>query len=155
MRLPAMTPRARELDPFEPFRRRFEDMFADFGRWPTTDWAVPSQTGLAALDVSETKEAIEITTELPGVAENEVNVAVEGNAVVISGEKKSEKESQDKAWRVVERSYGAFRRVVPLTFAPDAQKITATFDKGVLRVKVGKPAELVAKTVTIPIGKPN
>jgi HSP20 family protein len=156
MRLPVMmTPRARELDPFEPFRRQFEDMFGDFGRWPTTDWAVPSRMGLAALDVAETKEAIEITTELPGVAESEVSVAVEGNAVVISGEKKSEKESQDKAWRVVERSYGAFRRVVPLTFAPDPQKITATFDKGVLHVKVGKPAELVAKSVTIPIGKAN
>jgi HSP20 family protein len=155
MRLPVMTPRARELDPFEPFRRQFEDMFPDFGRWPTLDWPGPGKNGLAALDVAETKDAIEITTELPGVAESEVSVAVEGNAIVISGEKKSESESKDKDWRVVERSYGSFRRVVPLTFTPDAGKITASFDKGVLRVKVGKPAEMVAKKVTIPIGKPN
>lgn len=155
MRLPVLTSRAHELDPFEPFRRRFEDMFADFGRWPSMDFAASSKTGLAALDVAETKEAIEISTELPGVAENEINVSVEGQAVVISGEKKSESESQDKAWRVVERSYGSFRRVVPLTFAPDPGKITATFDKGVLHVKVGKPAELVAKKVTIPVGKAN
>jgi HSP20 family protein len=155
MRLPVLTPRARELDPFEPFRRQFEDMFADFGRWPTMDWAAAAKTGLAALDVAETKEAIEIAMELPGVAENEVSVAIEGHAVVISGEKNSQSDNQDKAWRVVERSYGAFRRVVPLTFAPDPDKITATFDKGVLHVKVGKPAELVAKKVTIPVGKAN
>ncbi len=155
MRLPAMTSRAREIDPFEPFRRQFEDMFADFGRWPTMDWAVPSKAGLAALDIAETKDAIEIATELPGVAESEINVAVEGHAVVISGEKKSETESQDKAWRVVERSYGSFRRVVPLTFAPDPDKITASFEKGVLHVKVSKPVEMVAKKVTIPVGKAN
>ena len=155
MRLPALTPRARELDPFEPFRRQFEDMFADFGRWPTMDWSAPTKTGLAALDVAESKDAIEIATELPGVAEDEIHVSVEGNAVVISGEKKAESDKQEKAWRVVERSYGAFRRVVPLTFAPDADKVTASFDKGVLRVKIAKPEELVAKKVTIPVGKAN
>ena len=153
MRLPVLTPRARELDPFEPLRRQFEGMFADFGRWPTMDWAAPSKTGLAALDVAETKDAIEISTELPGVPENEIHVAVEGQALVISGEKNSESENQDRAWRVVERSYGAFRRVVPLTFTPDPARITATFDKGVLHVKVGKPAEMVARKVTIPVGK--
>ncbi len=153
MRLPVLTPRARELDPFEPFRRQFEDMFADFGRWPAMDWSAASKNGLAALDVAETKDAIEITTELPGVAEDQIHVAVEGNAVVIAGEKKSESETQEKAWRVVERSYGSFRRVVPLTFAPDADKVTASFETGVLHVKVAKPVELVAKKVTIPVGK--
>ena len=155
MRYPATLSRVRDLDPFEMMRRNFDDMLTDFGRWPAMDWAVPSKTGLAALDVAETKEAIEITTELPGVAENDINVAVEGNAIVVSGEKKSESESQDKAWRVVERSYGSFRRVVPLTFAPDPAKIAASFDKGVLHVKVDKPRELVAQKVTIPVGKAN
>jgi HSP20 family protein len=154
MRLPVMTPRARELDPFEPFRRQFEDMFTDLGRWPTMDWPAP-KNGLAALDVAETKEAVEISTELPGVAENEITVAVEGQSLVISGEKKSETEKEDKAWRVVERSYGSFRRVVPLTFTPEPEKISATFGKGVLHVKVAKPAEMVARKVTIPVGKAN
>lgn len=153
MRLPVLSPRARELDPFETFRRQFEDMLADFGRWPTMDWAASPKNGLAALDVAETKDAIEVSTELPGVAENEINVTVEGQALVISGEKKSESEKEDKAWRVVERSYGAFRRVVPLTFAPEPGKIAATFDKGVLRVKIEKPAELVSRKVTIPVSK--
>ncbi|MDE3176285.1 MAG: Hsp20/alpha crystallin family protein [Pseudomonadota bacterium] len=151
MRLLIPTSRNGEMSMFEPFRRQFEDMLSDFGRWPAMDW--PAKDDLAALDVAETKDAIEIALEAPGMNENEVSVALEGHALVISGEKKSESENQDKAWRVVERSYGAFRRVVPLTFAPDPAKITAAFDKGVLRVSVGKPAELVAQKVTIPVSK--
>jgi HSP20 family molecular chaperone IbpA len=60
--------------------------------------------------------------------------------MVISGEKKSESEKKEKSWHVVERSYGSFRRVVPLTFVPEPDKIKATFDKGVLHVSVRKPA---------------
>ena len=153
MRFPVLAPRARELDPFESARRQLEDMFADFGRWPAMDWAAPSKMGLAALDVAETKDAIEISTELPGVAESDLNVSIEGQGVVISGEKKAESEKEDKAWRVVERSYGSFRRVVPLTFAPDPSKITATFEKGVLHMKIEKPAELLAKKIAIPVNK--
>ncbi len=154
MRLPAITLRGREMDPFEGFRRDFDDLWRDFGRQLPATWGGREEAAaLAALDVAETKEAVEISTELPGVAESEVNVSVEGHNVVISGEKKSETEKKDKSWHVIERSYGSFRRVVPLTFAPDAGKIKATFDKGVLHVSVAKPAELVAKKVSIPIGK--
>jgi len=154
MSLPALRVRRRELDPFEGFRRDFDDLLREFGRQAPLSWVGNGEApSLAALDVAETKEAVEISTELPGVGESDVNVTVEGHAVVISGEKKSETEKKDKAWHVVERSYGAFRRVVPLTFVPDAAKIKATFDKGVLHVSVGKPPELVAKKVAIPIHK--
>ena len=154
MRLPAPMRRGRELDPFEGFRRDFDDLLQNFGRQMPFGWSGNGEApGLAALDVAETKEAVEISTELPGVAENDVNVSVEGQAVVISGEKKTELEKKDKSWHIVERSYGSFRRVVPLTFTPDANKIKATFDKGVLHVSVGKPPELVAKKVSIPINK--
>ena len=156
MRMPVPTFRSRELDPFDGFRRDFEDMMRDFGRKSPLNWAMADPAaGLAALDVSETPEAVEIATELPGVSESEVHLSVEGQAIVISGEKKSETTSEDKkkAWHVVERSYGAFRRVVPLNFTPDAGRVTANFDKGVLHVKVGKPPEMVAKKVAIPIQK--
>jgi len=155
MRVPSLLPsfRSRDLDPFEGFRRGFDDLLRDFGRqWPMT-WPEGETMNLAALDVAETKDAIEISTELPGVAESDISVTLDGQSVVISGEKKSETETKDKSWRVVERSYGSFRRVVPLAFAPDVAKMTATFDKGVLRVKVMKPEEVAAKKVTVPITK--
>jgi HSP20 family protein len=154
MRLPVPTFGGRDLDPFEGFRRNFDELLSDFGRRLPMSWGLASDyAGLAALDVAETKDAVEIATELPGVEEGDVKVAVDGQSIVISGEKKSESERKDKSWHVVERSYGAFRRVVPLTFMPEAAKIKATFDKGVLRVTVGKPPEMVAKKVEIPIGK--
>lgn len=102
LRLTIPTSRNREMSMFEPFRRQFEDMMSDFGRWPAMDW--PSKEGLATLDDAETTEAIEIAPEAPGMAENDLNVVVEGQALVISGEKKSESENQNKDWRVVERS---------------------------------------------------
>ena len=111
--------------------------------------------GLAAIDIGESKDAVEISAELPGVNEGEVKVSVEGQSIVISGEKKSEFEKTDKEWQVIERSYGAFRRVVPLTFHPDPAKMAASFDKGVLRVTVPKPTEMVAKKVDIPISRPH
>ena len=154
MRMPVPFFGGRDLDPFEGFRRSFDDLLSDFGRrMPVSRSPAADFNGLAALDIGETKDAVEITTELPGVDEADVKVSVDGQSVVISGEKKSESERKDKAWQVVERSYGAFRRVVPLNFTPDAAKIKATSDKGVLHVTVPKPPEMVAKKVDIPIAK--
>jgi len=154
MRLPVPTFGGRDIDLFEGFRRDFDELLSDFGRRLPVSWGpTAAPDGLAALDIAETKDAVEISAELPGVEESDVKVSIDGQSVVISGEKKSESERKDKAWHVVERSYGAFRRVVPLTFTPDAAKITATFDKGVLRVTVAKPPEMVATKVEIPIGK--
>lgn len=152
MRLPVPMFGGRDFDVFEGFRRDFDDLLNDFGRrLPTSLRPLAGFNGLAALDIAETKDAVEISTELPGVDEADVKVSVEGQSVVISGEKKSESEKKDKEWHVVERSYGSFRRVVPLTFKPDADKIKAAFDKGILHVTVAKPAEMIAKKVEIPI----
>ena len=145
--------RAREYDPFEGFRREFDDLMRDFSRQLPVAFTGAERVSLPALDIAETKEAVEVTAELPGVADADVNVTVEGHALVIAGEKKSEKETKEKTWHVVERSFGSFRRIVPLTFAPDPAKVRAVFDKGVLHVTVDKPAELVAKKVSVPIAK--
>ena len=154
MRIAIPALRGRELNPFEGFSREFDEMMKDFGRqWPAAWNSKADKSGLAPLDVAETKETVEIAAELPGMGEEDVAVTVEGQSVVIAGEKKSQSETTDKDWHVVERSYGSFRRVVPLTFLPDAAAIQATFDKGVLHVKVTKPAAMVEKKFAIPINK--
>jgi HSP20 family protein len=104
-----------------------------------------------ALDVADTMEAIEVSAELPGISGKEVTLTVEGDTLVIAGEKKAEKEATEKDWQVVERSYGTFRRVLPLPFTPDAKKIDASFENGVLKVKIAKPAELLMKAIDIPV----
>ncbi len=107
------------------------------------------------VDVSETKDAVEVTAELPGVDEKDIDVTVADGVLTLRGEKKSERKEEDKAknWHLVERSYGSFLRSIPLGFDPDSNKVEAKFDTGVLRVRLPKPAEALKKEKKIEIRK--
>jgi HSP20 family protein len=139
-------------DPFTALRRQINDLSASFGReWPL---ATEIGAGAPALNVAETDKAIEITAELPGVDDKDIKVQIEGQQVVVSGEKKREREEKDKNWHLVERSYGSFRRAVTLPFEPAAESVSANFDKGVLRIEIDKPANVksAAKTIEVKAG---
>jgi len=122
-------------DPFADLRREFDSMLErSVRRWPGVE------TGFSApVDVCETPDAIEVSAELPGVDEKDISIDLDGDRLVISGEKKAEEKREDKNWRVMETSYGAFQRVIALPFAPEADSCDAQFDKGVLRLKIAKP----------------
>lgn len=130
-------------------RRHFDEWARDFGRgWPGL---LEIGAGGPAVNVAETAQAIEITAELPGVDEKDIKVEIDGHRVVIAGEKKREREEKDKDWRVVERSYGSFRRALALPFEPAEGAVSAHFDKGVLKVEVKKPASAAASAKTVEI----
>ena len=75
--------------------------------------------GVPTIDVAETADAIEVSAELPGVDEKDIKVSLDGNRLVISGEKKKEETKKDeKDWHVEERSYGSFYRSMSLPFKP-------------------------------------
>jgi len=141
----------------DPFRSLFQEVqktFEDFSR--RTPFARFGSDILSPkVDVSETKDTVQVTAELPGVNENEVEVTLEDDVLTIRGEKKTERaeEDKDKSWHVVERSYGSFSRAIPLPFDPDATKVEARFDKGVLRITLPKPAEATKKQQKIAITK--
>jgi HSP20 family protein len=107
------------------------------------------------IDVAESKDAIVMTAELPGVDEKDVDVILADGMLTVRGEKKTERDEQDKDknWHVVERSYGSFNRTIPLPFDPDPAKVEAKFDKGVLRIHLPKPAEVAKKQQKIEIKK--
>ena len=155
MKLPSLWSGNERLisDPFRPFRREMEDMFRAF------DQNVPSLNvgaGVPAINVAETADAIEVTAELPGVDEKDINVSLNENQLVISGEKKEETKKDEKDWHVEERSYGSFYRSMSLPFKPADGAVEAHFDKGILHVNVKKPAEVTknAKTIEIKAGPP-
>src|SRR6267378_1718736 len=85
--------------------------------------------------------------------EKDLDVTLAKGMLTIRGEKKTERDEQDKDknWHVVERSYGSFSRAIPLPFDPDPAKVEAKFDKGVLRIKLPKPAEVAKKQQKIEI----
>jgi HSP20 family protein len=101
------------------------------------------------MDVTETDKQIEITAELPGLEEKDVQVNLADNVLTIRGEKKAEKEEKDKNYRLVERSYGSFVRSLQLPDGVDANAIKASIDKGVLKVTVPKPAPAQAKKIDV------
>src|SRR5215471_18157280 len=94
---------SQELDPFRMMRREMENVFRAFDQKPSPGIGA----GLPAISVAETNDAFEVTAELPGVDERDINVSVDDNQLVISGEKKVESTRDEKEWHVEERTYGS------------------------------------------------
>lgn len=104
-------------------------------------------------DVSEGDDAIEVSAELPGLDEKDVEVVLENGVLTVKGEKKAESEKKEKDYYLAERSYGAFRRSFRLPDTVDEDKINADFDKGVLKLVLPKLAAAKRKAKKIPISK--
>jgi HSP20 family protein len=114
--------------------RLFDDAFRGFGV-PETYATGPS------IDVRETGKGLEVTAELPGVDEKDIDVTLANGALTIRGEKKHERDESEEGYHVMERSYGSFSRSIPLPFDVDDKSVSASFDKGVLRITLPKSPE--------------
>ena len=140
---------ARSDNPFISLQREIDRLFDNF----TQGFPALSTGGAAELlpnlDVTETDKQIEITAELPGLEEKDVQVNLADNVLTIRGEKKAEKEEKDKAYRLVECSYGSFVRSLELPDGVNADAIKASIDKGVLKVTVPKPAPAQVKKIDV------
>ena len=136
--------------PFATLQREIERLFDDFTRgWPTLGGLAKTDLLLPSMHVTETDKAIEITAELPGLEEKDVEINVADNVLTIRGEKKAEKEEKDKDYRLVERTYGSFARTLGLPEGVDPDMIKASIAKGVLTVTVPKPAPAEVKKVEV------
>ncbi len=137
--------------------REIEKTFDDFSRRGPLAGFARFGDGMTApkIDVVEAKDAIEVTAELPGVDEKDIDLTLSNGVLTIRGEKKAERDEtgKDKSWHVIERSYGSFSRTIALPYDPDSAKVEAKFDKGVLRVRLPKPAEIAKKEKKIEIRK--
>jgi HSP20 family protein len=133
--------------------REIEKTFDDFSRRSPLAGYFGDGGGAPKIDVSEGKDGIEVTAELPGVEEKDVDVTLSHDVLTIRGEKKSERDEtdKDKNWHMVERRYGVFSRSVTLPYQPDPEKVEAKFEKGVLRIRLPKPAEMAKKEKKITI----
>jgi HSP20 family protein len=143
---------ARFGEPFTTLQREIDRLFDDFTRgWPTMGWPTTGRTTelMPNMDVAETDNEIEITAELPGLEEKDVQVNVADNVLTIKGEKKSEKEQKDKNYRMFERSYGSFARTLELPAGINPDNIKASLVNGVLKVTVPKPAPAQVKKVEV------
>ena len=103
------------------------------------------------MDLVEKDGGYEITAELPGLAEDNVEVKVAGGVLTIRGEKREEKEEKDKQYHLAERRYGAFQRAFRIPPGVDPDRIEAAFAKGVLTVTLPKSAEAQSGEKTIAV----
>jgi HSP20 family protein len=140
------------------FNRLFDDFNRDFWRRPLARSAFDlfplargQFTSNPAVDVVEKSDAYEITAELPGMDEKNIEVKLVNGSLTVKGEKEENKEEKKKDYHVQERYYGSFERTFPLPEGVDADKIEATFDKGVLMLRLPKKPEAVKPEKTIAV----
>jgi HSP20 family protein len=107
---------------------------------------------IPAMDLVETDDHFVLKADLPGLNEGDVNIEVEDNVLTVSGERKSEHEDKREGYYRVERSYGSFRRTLTLPEGVDPEAVSATFDKGVLEVRIPKPEQRKPRRVAIQVG---
>lgn len=137
-------------EPFGTLQREINRVFDEVFRGVGGTGGAPVSFA-PSIDVHETAQGLEITAELPGCGEKDIQLSLEGDLITIAGEKQSERQQEKEGMRLSERSYGSFRRSFRLPFAPEQDKVTATFDKGVLRVELPRPAQAAPATNRIPI----
>ena len=148
MALPRLWARGQELDPFRAMRREMENAFRAFDR----DLSSPDiGAGAPAISVAETKDAFEVTAELPGVDEKDIKVSLDSNQLVISG---GEKGGEHEGRKGFARRGAELRLILPIdvpAFEPEDGAVNAHFDKGVLHLTIKKPAKAAKTTKTIEI----
>jgi HSP20 family protein len=150
--------RPTEWRPFESLRREVDRLFDDFqvapfqmGRLPFPRsvfdfepfWrgGEPSRSKAPAVDIVEKDKAYEITAELPGLDESNIDVKLADGTLTIKGEKRDDREERKQDYYLSERRYGSFQRSFGVPDGVDADKIEASFKNGVLTVTLPKTAD--------------
>ena len=138
--------------PFLSLRREIDRLFDDFGGFRRSPFrsafAVEpfwqremTWAATPAVDVVESEKAYEVTAELPGMDEKNIEVKLSNGNLTIKGEKQEEKEEKKKDYYLQERHFGSFERCFQVPEGVDTNKIEATFTKGVLKVTLPKKPE--------------
>ncbi len=106
---------------------------------------------MPVVDIFEDEEEYVITAELPDVKKDDVRVTVENGVLTITGERKFEKEENNKRWHRVERAYGSFARSFALPDDGDVTKVNAEFKDGMLKVRVAKSESARPKQIEVKV----
>lgn len=115
------------------------------------DKSLASTTWRPLVDIFEDEQSITIKAELPEVDEKDVQVTLDNNMLTIKGERNLEKEEKKESYHRIERYYGSFQRSFELPTTVNRDSISASYDKGVLKVVLTKKEEDQPKKVEIEI----
>ncbi len=143
----------RWTDPFRDvavLQDRMNRLFGDFlERSHPREEGTETGIWIPNVDIYETKDAVCVRAELPGVDKDAVHVEVKEGVLSLRGERKFEKEVKEESYHRIERSYGTFHRSFSLPSSVDAEKVTARMKDGVLEVDLPKKEQAKPKQINI------
>ncbi|MEX2631448.1 MAG: Hsp20/alpha crystallin family protein [Tistlia sp.] len=148
--------RAVEEHPLASFQREMDRFFDEvWRRWDLAPSGGNRFGWTPSTDVAENDAAVEMTMELPGLDEKDVEVTLEGDRLIVQGEKRQDRQQEEAGtgWLVSERRWGRFQRVMPLPPHVDRDKVAASFQDGVLKVTLPKTEEARRETRRIEVRK--
>lgn len=131
------------IDPF----RELASFFGSFE--PTGKDQLATGSFVPAVDIYSDEQNLVLKLEVPGVNEEDLNVSVENNTLTIQGERKFEKEEKEENFHRIERRYGSFSRTFKLPSTIDAEKVEAGYEKGILKITLGKKAEAKPRQIKV------
>jgi HSP20 family protein len=119
--------------------------------WGGGEEGLSNSVWMPPVDVFESGESIVLKADLPDVKKDEVDISIENNTLTLKGERKMEKETTEKNFYRMERSYGTFTRsfTLPPTIAPE--KVEASFENGVLTITLPKREEAKPKQIQVKV----
>src|ERR1700730_11652259 len=145
------------LTRWEPFREfstlqdRMNRLFRET-QGNSQDETLTSSSFAPAVDVYEDEHNVTLKIEVPGIDEKDIDVRIENNTLIVHGERKIGKEEKEENYRRVERQYGSFTRTFTLPNTVETENVSATYDKGVLKIKLAKKAEAKPKQIKVSVG---
>jgi len=143
---------ARELDSLQnEMNRLFSSFFETPGRAGNGDGSA-ARRWIPPMDLVETGDHFVLKADLPGMTESDVGIELENNVLTISGERKAEHEEKHEGYYRVERATGLFSRALTLPDGVDPEAVQASFDNGVLEVRIPKPERAKPRRVQIGVG---
>jgi HSP20 family protein len=139
-------------DPFQEMlnlRRTVDRLFDNVS--PDHDWTQPTLWGLA-VDVVENKDAFIVKASIPGINPDDLEVSYADDTLTIKGEIKSDNEVKDNQYHLRERRYGSFSRSISLPTKIKGDAIEASYQNGVLSLRLPKAEEVKPKRIAIMVG---
>ena len=139
----------RELHSIQHEMNRLFDSFFDT---PARSNGSGARRWIPPMDLVETEDHFVLRADLPGLGEGDVRLEVQDNVLTLSGERHFEHDAKKEGFFRVERGSGSFSRSLTLPDGVDPDAIAASFDKGVLEVRIPKPEERRPRRVQIAVG---
>jgi len=112
-------------------------------------WGDGEDGFLPPVDIKETDDKVIVEAELPGMEPKDLEIKIEGDTLVLGGERKNQREEKTKGFHRVERSFGRFERQLELPSGADPEKVVATYKDGVLKIEIAKKEEAKRKTIRV------